>query len=125
MHSGNCNVTVSLYKSNLPSDRSTAISSMSGNLCRCTGYTPILDVAVKSLQSDGKDQFSAKEEEVAGYLLSLQSQSLELKSSIQLYHKPGNLNEALAQRKKPPFCPALNRSHRSCSQTKQEVRAAA
>ena len=91
-----------LYKGNLPADRSTAISSMSGNLCRCTGYQPILDVAMKSLQADGEDQFTAKEADVAGYLTSLQSQSLLLKSSLQSYHKPGNLNEALAQRKNHP-----------------------
>lgn len=52
-------------------DRARVIEAISGNLCRCTGYRPILDAGLEACESERRDKFSANEMEAAKHLQSI------------------------------------------------------
>ncbi|AJR06336.1 xanthine dehydrogenase small subunit [Photobacterium gaetbulicola] len=70
----------SLIKNTSQPSRQQAIEALSGNLCRCTGYQPILNAALSLAQSQTiKDQFSEQEQSTIAKLTSLR-------------HEPGYLS---------------------------------
>ncbi|MCY1269636.1 xanthine dehydrogenase, small subunit [compost metagenome] len=52
-----------------PHDRETALTALSGNLCRCTGYRPILAAAERIAGT--RDRFTTRERETAARLRAL------------------------------------------------------
>jgi xanthine dehydrogenase small subunit len=84
-----------LYKGNMAPTRENAIQALSGNLCRCTGYQPILDAALKALNADGIDSFTRDEKSVLDQLMCFQNQSLHIYNDQQGYFKPSSWEEAL------------------------------
>ena len=55
-------IVMSLFamgKERKPVDRATINDQLAGNLCRCTGYRPIVDAAMASLTNAPADQFDA------------------------------------------------------------------
>jgi xanthine dehydrogenase small subunit len=95
----------SLYKNHKnPADK-VILDSLSGNLCRCTGYQPILDCAREVCNSSDPDQFTLNEASIISLLKQIRKndQTLELWSSGQVYYKPFTLAEALRIRKEHPY----------------------
>ncbi|QDG38138.1 xanthine dehydrogenase small subunit [Alteromonas mediterranea] len=60
-----------LYHSNAKPNRDEVLQALSGNLCRCTGYRPIIDATLAVCEQSPNDQFSAKQSKTLATLLSL------------------------------------------------------
>ncbi len=77
-------------------------TALAGNLCRCTGYVPIVRAARRALSVEAADQFTAAESETVKQLAKLKSSpALQFESGGQLYFAPTSkrqLCEILAQR---------------------------
>ncbi|MGH6905920.1 MAG: xanthine dehydrogenase small subunit [Geminicoccaceae bacterium] len=61
----------SLYHEDRAPDRQRILDALAGNLCRCTGYRPIVDAARRMYEIGGGDQFSAGEAETIARLRTL------------------------------------------------------
>lgn len=99
-----------LYKSNLEINRYNLVQSLAGNLCRCTGYEPILDAAFEVCSNRQPDQFDADEKHIIELLDTIQSKgrSLEIHTSKQKYLLPENLGQALEYRCANPKAHVIN-----------------
>ncbi len=88
---------LALYKNENNPSKETIEDALTGNLCRCTGYKPIIEAAAKSCVHKGIDHFSEKEKKTEELLLKIRnnSSSRSIKTSQQNYFQPESLIEAL------------------------------
>jgi len=113
-----------LYKTPKNIDNEIITEALTGNLCRCTGYRPIIEAAEKACSGDRKDQFSENEDSVIAMLRMIEENSttLELSSDNQIYLKPFGLEEALKLRKLHPDALVVNGStDAALLQTKKKI----
>jgi len=101
-----------LYKNHNEPTREIVEDALTGNLCRCTGYQPIIEAAVKSCIQNGKDHFSDDEYRIINLLKEINSKkdTLEIISEKQKYYKPFTLSDALGIRKENPDAIIVNGS---------------
>ncbi len=92
----------SLYKNHDHPTRHEIDDALTGNLCRCTGYKPIVEAAAKSCVHHGADSLSAKEKEVVELLRTIEHNSAIIKSKTQTYFQPTTLPEALTLKHQHP-----------------------
>jgi xanthine dehydrogenase small subunit len=95
---------LALYKNNRPASLESVNDALTGNLCRCTGYKPIVEAAMKSCAKPQEDIFSKSEVQLAGLLKQLKAKqkSVVIQSGRQKYDQPLTKAEALALRKESP-----------------------
>lgn len=101
-----------LYKTHQNPDEEVITDALTGNLCRCTGYKPIVDAAVKACSVDRNDQFSQNQDHIIDLLRSilLDQLPLALIAKNQTWFKPFTLSDALKLRKQHPDALIINGS---------------
>ena len=99
-----------MYKEYQKPSKDVILDAFTGNLCRCTGYKPIIEAAEKSCVNNGKDKFSETESEVVKSLQEIKKEitSISIATENQQYFVPSTLKEALELRKKYPTANITN-----------------
>jgi xanthine dehydrogenase small subunit len=97
-----------LYKITNNPSRDEIDEALSGNLCRCTGYQPIIEATKRACIHEGFDHFSENEAEIINLLSQINHQSLAIQNSKQKYFRPITLKEALNLRKNNPQASIVN-----------------
>lgn len=97
-----------LYKNQIRPSRAAIDDALTGNLCRCTGYRPIVEAAAEACVHDGRDQFSDGEAHTVALLKSIPHSSVHLQTESQRYYQPTTLGEALSLKHRIPQAILLN-----------------
>lgn len=86
-----------LFKENKQASQDDIRDALTGNLCRCTGYRPIIEAASSACAQGNTDHFSKMEKEVIQKLKLIHSENNALchTSSEQSYFQPTSIQEAL------------------------------
>lgn len=84
-----------LYKAKAHPSRNEIDDALTGNLCRCTGYRPIVEAAAKACVDARMDRFTESEAVNRQMLAAIPDESLHLKTATQEYLQPTTLREAL------------------------------
>jgi xanthine dehydrogenase small subunit len=93
-----------LYKNHHKPKREVIEDALTGNLCRCTGYQPIIKAAEHACSCVDTDKFKLHEANIVTLLneINLDKSTVEISTPYQNYYKPLTLPEALSYRRKYP-----------------------
>jgi xanthine dehydrogenase small subunit len=84
-----------LYKNCDHPSRDEIEEALGGNLCRCTGYKPIVEAAARACVHSGIDHLTADEPRILELLKSILGQSITLATNRQQYFRPVSPGEAV------------------------------
>ncbi|MFH0895883.1 MAG: xanthine dehydrogenase small subunit [Bacteroidota bacterium] len=84
-----------LYKNEINPPRTSIEDALVGNLCRCTGYQPLLEAAMKACNG-APDHFTANEKNIIHELQKIKKEipSVAIQSEKQKYFRPATLSES-------------------------------
>jgi len=92
-----------LYKQEEKPDKEEIRNALSGNLCRCTGYRPIIEAAEYSIKNRHEDNFCKCEDHIASLLKKINAKdTIEIITDNQKYFIPFTKKNALLLRNQFP-----------------------
>ncbi|MFH2003945.1 MAG: xanthine dehydrogenase small subunit [Bacteroidota bacterium] len=91
-----------LYKTHNQPTRPQIDDVLTGNLCRCTGYRPIVEAAAHSCVHNCVDHFTNDEPHVIEMLKSISKESVHIQTEQQKYFRPVSLQEAISLKQQYP-----------------------
>jgi len=93
-----------LYKNYNKPSKEVILDALTGNLCRCTGYQPIIEAAEAACIHNGKDHFTETEEASVSLLLQIKqsTKTLSLITKTQKYFRPTKIKKAILLKSKYP-----------------------